>query len=114
MKIEVSIEILRPPLAVWPIMIDVERWPEWTASVTKVERLDSAPFGLGSTVRIRQPKLKAMDWRVCEFQPGRFFTWQTRSPGVFATGRHEVRPAEHGSIVTLTLAQSGWLAMLLG
>jgi uncharacterized membrane protein len=113
MRIETSVEILRPPEAVWPVMVDVERWPEWTASVTKLERLDSDPFGLGSRVRIRQPKLKTMIWRVREFQEGRSFTWEARSPGVYVSGRHEIRPADRGSIATLTVIQSGWLASLL-
>jgi len=113
MRIEVSIQIFRPPDAIWPVMVDVERWPNWTPSVSTLERLDSGPFGLGSRVRIRQPKLKAMTWRVTEFKPGRFFTWETRSPGVYASGRHEIRATERGSIVTLTLIQTGWLASLL-
>jgi hypothetical protein len=94
-------------------MADVERWPEWTTSVTRLERLDSGPFGLGSRVRIRQPKLKTMIWQVTEFDKGRSFTWEARSPGVHVIGRHEIRPADRGSIVTLIAIQSGWLATLL-
>jgi len=114
MTIEPSIEISKSPAAVWPVMVDVERWPEWTPSVTKLERLDSDGFGLGSRVRIRQPKLKTMIWRVSEFQEGRSFTWEARSPGIHVTGRHEIRPTDRGSIVTLTVIQSGWLASLFG
>ena len=95
-------------------MVDVERWPEWTSSVTAVERLETGPFGLGSQARIRQPKLKTMTWRVTEFEQGRFFTWETQSPGVYVIGRHEIRPTDRGSIVTLTVIQTGWLASLLG
>ena len=113
MRIETSVEIFRHPDAIWPVMLDVERWPEWTSSISKLERLDPGPFGLGSRVRIRQPKLKAMTWRVSEFEPGRFFTWETRSPGVYTTGRHEIRPTDSGSIVTLTVIQTGWLALLI-
>jgi len=113
MRIETSVEISKSPAAVWPVMVDVERWPEWTASVTNLERLDSDPFGLGSRVRIRQPKLKTMIWRVCEFQEGRAFTWEARTPGVYVTGRHEILPTDRGSVVTLTVNQSGWLAGLL-
>ena len=113
MRIETSVEILRPPDEIWPVMIDVERWPEWTSSVSTLERLDSGPFGLGSRARISQPKLKTMIWRVTEFEPGRFFTWETRSPGVYVRGRHEIRPTNLGSLATLTVIQTGWLASLL-
>src|SRR5262245_38970121 len=47
-QIEVQVEIDRRPDAVWPILVNVERWPEWTPSVTAVERLDQSAFGLGS------------------------------------------------------------------
>ena len=113
MKIEVSVEILRPPDVVWPIIVDVERWPDWTASITKLERLDRSAFGIGSSVRIRQPKLKTMVWRVSEFQQGRLFTWETRSAGLSTVARHAIRPSEHGCSVTLTIDQRGWLASLL-
>ena len=39
MQIEERIGIDRPPEAVWPVLVDVERWPEWTLSVTAIERL---------------------------------------------------------------------------
>jgi len=113
MKIEVSVEILRPAESVWPVLIDVERWPEWTASITKIERLDQAAFGPRSTVRIRQPKLKTVVWRVTEFRQGRLFTWETQSAGVSTIARHTIQPSEHGCIVTHTIEQKGWLAWLL-
>ena len=113
MRIETSIEVLKTPDVIWPVMVDVERWPEWTSSISMIERLDSGPFGLGSRVRIRQPKLKVMTWSVKEFELGRFFTWETRSPGIYVTGRHEIRPTDSGSLVTLTVNQTGWLASLL-
>jgi uncharacterized membrane protein len=113
MKIEVSVEVLRPAESVWSVLLDVERWPEWTASITKIERLDQAAFGPGSRVRIRQPKLKTVVWRVSEFRHGRLFTWEAQSPGVSTIARHTIRPSEHGCIVTHTIEQKGWLAPLL-
>jgi len=113
MKIEVSVEILRPAESVWPVLIDVERWPEWTASITKIERLDQAAFGPRSTVRIRQPKLKTVVWRVTEFRQGRLFTWETQSAGVSTIARHTIQPSEHGCIVTHTIEQKGFLSWLL-
>jgi carbon monoxide dehydrogenase subunit G len=48
MKIEMSTEIDAPSERVWEVMSDVERWHEWTPSITSIERLDEAPFGAGS------------------------------------------------------------------
>jgi len=113
MKIEVSVEILRPAQIAWSVLVDVERWPEWTESITKIERLDQAAFGPGSSVRISQPKLKTVVWRVSEFRQGRLFTWETHSVGVSTIARHTIQPNERGCIVTHTIEQKGWLAWLL-
>src|SRR5262245_16896058 len=97
MEIKVSVEVTRPPDVVWPVLVDIERWPDWTPSITEVERLDQSPLGIGSRVCIRQPRLKTMVWRVSEFNQGRFFTWETRSPGLFIVARHEVKASWRGS-----------------
>jgi len=94
--------------------MNVERWPEWTPSVTAVERLEQSAFGIGSRVRVRQPKLKALVWQVSEFQPGHRFTWEARSVGIYAAASHAVSAdARGGSTVTLSIDQKGWLAWLL-
>lgn len=113
MKTEVSMNVNRPPEVVWPIMVDVERWPEWTSSMIEVRRLNDGPFGVKSKVRIRQPKLKTMIWEVSEFQAGRSFSWEVRSVGVHVVARHEIKPSAGGSTVVLTIDQTGWLAPLV-
>jgi uncharacterized protein YndB with AHSA1/START domain len=110
MRVEVSVEITRPPDIVWPVLVDVEHWPEWTASITKIERLDQAAFGLGSAVRIHQPKLKAMTYRVCKFEKGRLFAWETQSSGVFTIASHVIHDSKPGCLVTLAIYQRGWAA----
>jgi uncharacterized membrane protein len=109
----VTTEIDAPPERVWAVMRDVERWPEWTPSVTSVQRLDGGPFTVGSRAHIRQPKLPPADWRVTELDEGRSFAWVTRSPGVRVTGRHSVEPREGGSRVTLSLDFAGLLGPLV-
>ena len=114
MGVEVSVEIDRPANLVWSVLSDVERWPEWTASMISVQHLDSAPFGIeGSRVRIRQPKLKTMVWRISEYQQGRFFTWEARSPGIFVAARHAVQASGRGCVVTLSVDQKGFMAPLI-
>jgi uncharacterized membrane protein len=113
MEIKVSIDIDRPPGIVWRIMADVEHWPAWTPTVTEVKPLDSSTFGLGSRVRVSQPRLKPMVWQVSQFSEGGLFTWEARSPGFFIVATHEVRASARGSIVTLTLRQTGPLAPLV-
>jgi uncharacterized membrane protein len=114
MRIQVSIKVDRPPEIVWPVLVDVERWPEWTASISEVHRMDRSPLDVGSVVRIRQPRLQTMRWRVTEFQKGRYFIWETRSPGVLTVASHVVREQDGGSIVDLTIDMTGWLSPLAG
>ncbi len=113
MEIKVSIAIDTSPDVVWPVLVDVERWPEWTSSVAAVERLDRSVFGIGTRVRVHQPRLKPIVWRVSEFKPGRVFAWETRGPGLFMVATHEVKARLHGSTVVLGLKQTGWLAPLV-
>ena len=90
MDIERVVEIAAPPEQVWAVMSDVERWPEWTASVTSVEHLDEAPFSVGSRARIRQPRLPVAIWTVTVLEPGRCFEWRADTAGLRSVGGHRV------------------------
>ena len=114
MKYEFSIDIDAPPQRVWAVMADVARWPEWTQSVTRAELVSPAPLGVGSKVRIKQPRLPAAVWTVTDFEPDGGFTWRAVVPGLTSDGVHRITPRpEGGSTVTLTLDQRGPLAPLL-
>ena len=102
-----TIEIAAPPDNVWHVMADVERWPEWTASVTSVKRLNSGPFAIGSRARIRQPKLLPAVWTVTALIPGRSFTWISGMPGLHVKGHHAVQSDGGGSRVTLSIQFEG-------
>lgn len=95
-------------------MYDVERWPEWTASVTSVRRLDEGPLRVGSRVRIRQPRLPTTTWTVTEVVAGESFTWVAAGPGFTTTASHRVRPDASGSVATLAVNQAGALGALVG
>ena len=110
MHFETSVDIDAAPETVWNLLKDVERWPDMTASMDRVEVLDE-PFTLGSRARVRQPKLPAAVWTVTAYDENRTFTWESRSPGVTTTGAHEIVPTPDGkSTVRLTLDQKGPLA----
>jgi uncharacterized membrane protein len=114
MEFKVRIDIAQEPDVIWSVLMDLERWPEWTRSMTSVKRLDSGRLGIGSQVRIQQPKLKTLTWRVSEFVEGRVFAWDGQSPGLFVRARHEVQSSgSSGALVILTIEQSGWLSPLV-
>ena len=108
-----SVDINAAPDAVLAVMSDVERWPEWTASVTSITRLDSGPFAIGSRARIRQPKLPPALWTVSAIEPGRSFTWISKGPGILVTAHHSIDPRASGSRVTLSIRYEGLLAKLV-
>jgi uncharacterized protein YndB with AHSA1/START domain len=112
-RTEKVVVIAAPPARVWDVMSDVERWPEWTASVTSVRRLDDGPFRVGSRARIRQPRLPPATWTVTELVVGQTFTWVAAGPGFRSIGSHSVRPEGSGSVATLTLDQAGPLGVLV-
>ena len=115
MRIQGTVEVDAPAERVFAVYADVERWPEWTASVTSVELLDPGPLAVGSRVRIRQPRLPTAVWAVTELDPGRSFTWVAQGPGHRTTGTHTVAArADRGCTITATLDQEGLLGGLVG
>lgn len=108
-----TIEISCSPAEAFDVYRDVERWPEWTASVTSAERLDGGPLRVGSRTRVRQPRLPATVWTVTSLEPGREFTWEATGPGTRTTGRHSLHPADGGCLAVAELEQRGPLAPLV-
>ena len=57
MEARTSIDVAAPPDHVWEVLVDVERWPEWTDSVTSVRSLDPGPLAVEARVEISQPRI---------------------------------------------------------
>lgn len=101
--------------AVWDLLSDVCRWPDWLPTVDAVTPVDpGAAYATGQSFEIRQPRLPRATWTLTEWMPGDHFTWVSRSRGVTATGGHSLREAGDGSVeVTLTMDWTGPLAPLV-
>jgi hypothetical protein len=114
MRFEAAINIDATPGRVWEVFSDVQRWPEWTASITSVELLTPGPLAVGSQARIRQPKLPTTVWTVTELVEGSHFVWESRAPGVRSVGGHYVQAEGSGARATSRLDQHGVGGALIG
>jgi carbon monoxide dehydrogenase subunit G len=108
-----SIDVAAPPDRVWQVISDVDRWHEWTPSVTSVKRLGNAPLAVGARAMIRQPKFPVAFWKVTDLQPGRSFTWVSVGPALRVVATHRVEPTTAGSRATLSLEYSGFFGQML-
>ncbi len=102
------------PSDVWAVLADVERWPEWTASMREITRLDPGPLRVGSTARVRQPAGRPMVWTVTELTSERSFTWTASAAGIRFTGYHQLTPAGSGVRAVLTFTLTGPMAWPAG
>ena len=94
-------------------MSDIERWHEWTASITRIERLDSGAIRVGSKARVKQPRLATAVFEVTAWTPERGFEWLATHPGVTALGGHIIEPVDDGARVTLSVEFNGPVAGLV-
>ena len=107
---QLVVEILAPPERVWAVLLDVERWPEWTATVTSAKLLDESPMAVGSRAKLVQPKLAPAVWRVTELDEKKgLFVWATSWPGITVTASHVLERFPNGSKMTHELRYSGLL-----
>jgi uncharacterized membrane protein len=104
-KAAVNIDSL--PQRVFEILRDVERWPEWTSTMISVQRIDRGPFTVGSSARVRQPKLRPAVWQVTELTDARNFTWVATSPGLRMKAGHLIEARGAGARVELSFELSG-------
>jgi len=114
MQVSETMRVAATPERVWEVLVDVESWPTWTASVGSARLLDGGPLAEGSRVQLRQPRLPKAVWVVTELVEGRSFTWSARGPGVVSSAEHRVEASAEGSLVTLTFSQAGVLGRPAG
>lgn len=108
-----QVEVHATPDRVWAVLGDVERWPEWTASISRVNLYTGTPLEVGSRAIVKQPRFPAAQWLVTDVEPGRGFVWVSIGPGLTVTARHEIEPIVDGCRVTLSLEYTGFMARVV-
>jgi uncharacterized protein YndB with AHSA1/START domain len=115
MEARTSIDVAAPPDRVWEVLVDVDRWPEWTDSVTNVRSLDPGPLAVGARVEISQPRIPTGTYTVTALDPGSAFTWEQRQPGSTVSAHHECIPLPDGRTrVELRVVMGGAVGGVVG
>lgn len=110
-----TVAIDAPADLVWKVFTDVEHWPDWTPSVTRLIGLDGPELAVGRRFQIDQPRLPRLVWTVTEVIPHKSWTWVQRSPGGHTTARHEVVETASGTtVVNQELEQRGIIGAAVG
>jgi uncharacterized membrane protein len=107
MRHEVRVTIDAPAELVWQTVRTVEKWPEWTPTMTSVRRLDNGDLRVGSTAEVRQPNQPPRTWTVTELTPDRSFTWESSGAGLRLSADHVLSGADGAVEVLLTFTLSG-------
>jgi carbon monoxide dehydrogenase subunit G len=109
-----KIEIAAAPQTVWAIMQDVERWHEWTATIIRIQKMNSAGFNAGGKLMIEQPNLSIAVWKIAEMEPQKSFTFVKGNAFLKTVLGHVLQPTVKGTSVTLSIVFSGLLAKWVG
>jgi len=112
---DAGIDIEAPAAVVWDVFSDVERWHEWTDSVTSLVALDGPGIAVGKRFEIKQPRMPKLVWEVTEVTLGKSWTWVQRSPGGLTLASHDVTALSDGRTrVQQQIDQRGPIGFLVG
>jgi uncharacterized protein YndB with AHSA1/START domain len=115
MELRATTDVAASPDRVWDVLVDIERWPEWTDSVRSVRLLDAGALAVGSRVEIAQQRIPTGTYTVTGLVPGRAFTWEQRQPGSTVSAHHEcVRLPDGGTRVELRVVMGGAVGGVVG
>jgi uncharacterized protein YndB with AHSA1/START domain len=70
-----SREIAAPPVVLWELLVDPQRWPSWGPSVRSAEVVDP-PLGPGSRGEVTTVGGLRLPFEVTAFEQGRRWSWK--------------------------------------
>ena len=99
--ISAAVDVSAPPEAVWTVVSDVTRMPEWSPELRRLYVVGSKQPRVGMTL-LGVNRRKYVMWpttsKVTRYEPGRAVAWKTRESG--ATWTYELEATEGGTRLT--------------
>ncbi|MGI9385219.1 MAG: SRPBCC family protein [Methyloligellaceae bacterium] len=92
------------PEAVWAVMTDFARAPEWMPGIEAVAAKDERPLEAGKVFAVTMStkgRGKERDMTLSDWRPPHGFALSSREGGVTATYTYALAPADRGTRVTL-------------
>ena len=116
MKFSASVEINSTPEKIWPLIKNIEEWPEWIPSLKKIEKVSEGSLGVGSQVLVVARSLITVNllMTITEFVAGRSVVMEGKVLGVRMKRYYEMEPvAQNKAKLTAGGEVSGLLAFLV-
>ncbi|HSZ32741.1 MAG TPA: hypothetical protein VK772_05485, partial [Puia sp.] len=66
------------PQDIFKVLMNVERWNQWTKSITEISILNSRQLAPGVKIKVLQPKLPPTIWIIKEIITDKLLTWEKR------------------------------------
>jgi uncharacterized protein YndB with AHSA1/START domain len=113
-----SVEIPRPPVDVFPWLLEEDKVPQWTGHLTRYERIDGGELGSGSRVRqVLEVSGRTIDveLEVTAYQPPSGAQTQFSTNGIDVVSSYALEAAGAGTRLTQTIEAkpSGFTARML-
>jgi uncharacterized protein YndB with AHSA1/START domain len=105
-----EIQISAPPEAVWRVLTDFPRWPEWNPDVKRMSF--DGPLAPGTEFRWKAGPGTIVS-RLDKVEPPRYISWHGRTLTIDAYHEWWLEPREGGTLVSTEEAFYGLLARLL-
>ena len=101
--------------ALWMRVVDIEKWPQFTSSISSAVIAHGGVLEVAAEVVIKQPGAPESTWTVTELINQKAFTYEMHRAGLVTVAQHAVEASSTGgSVLTLTFSMRGRLAKVWG
>ena len=113
-----AVQIEASPRQVWGVMSDLVSWPHWTPTISKIQIAGNRPIGVGTKVKIEQPKLPPAVYKIASWSESEGFVMLKGNLFLKVSLIHRLAASPHGTTAELMILFSGlfatWVARQYG